>query len=1057
VNQVRVIEAVVFAAMTAVRLPGGISLETGSYVFQRYSPDQYGASPENWAVAQDHRGVMYFGNTDALLEFDGQSWRTIRLSNGSFARAVAVDHAGTVYVGGVGIFGLLRPDSTGSMTFVSLLDKVPQADRRFSDIWRVLPTPQGVYFSAYERLFRLEPDGSLRVWRPSSNFGRAVTMQDALYVKTREKGLMKMEGDTLSPVRGGQVFQTLGVTAASSMDSGGLIATPSGFFRLDAEGVKPFPTAADAYFAANPLYTMYVFPDGEIAAGTRKGALVLLNRDGLLDRILTRASGLTDDYISAIFRDRQGSVWLAGNNGITYVNPGLTLVNANLGLQGNVKCVARAGGILYAGSEKGLFRMRTSARQEPGFEPIPGIDTAVTALLPLGDQILAATDSGVFAVSSGHASEVFKSSRQLAVYDISGSLSDPSAVYVAGRAGVFMLRRNGDSWKQTAEFAVPGQEFRSVREDPDGRVWTTTNEAIWRIDFRGQAVQSESFSESQGAPGGWKNPRLFQGHMVFSTQRGITRYSEAKRRFEPDTTFGREFADGSRDVFNIFEDPLGNVWVTGQRYHGVLLKQGGGYKRLDAPLLSSGIQEIYDMSFDEDGTAWAFGAKGVLYRWQRSLYGNPDESFQVLARRVGTIGDNGTIYGGAGAFQVARLPYRENALHFEFAAPFSEDPAAVEYQVMLEGSDRNWSTWGHETRKDYTHLPEGSYRFRVRARSPHGAFNENATLAFGVLPPWYRTWYAYGTYLALAGLGVSGIVRLRTRQLVAETRRLEHIVEERTVEIREQRDEIHRQERKGNSLLLNILPETVAEELKAHGSVKPVGFDDVTVCFTDFVGFTVSSEKLTPAALVDELNQYFTAFDEIVARYGLEKLKTIGDSYMFASGLPVRRSAHAVDAVMAALEMVDVAKSLAPRTGWGIRVGLNSGPVVAGVVGTRKFAFDIWGNTVNLASRMESSGVPGRVNLSDHTYSLTHGLIECEGRGPVLTKDGRELPMFLARGPASELLDGPLNNGIPAAFAARYEAEFGEKTRSFRAATIRWEDTGYSSNAAPAARIKTKL
>ncbi len=149
-------------------------------------------------------------------------------------------------------------------------------------------------------------------------------------------------------------------------------------------------------------------------------------------------------------------------------------------------------------------------------------------------------------------------------------------------------------------------------------------------------------------------------------------------------------------------------------------------------------------------------------------------------------------------------------------------------------------------------------------------------------------------------------------------------------------------------------------------------------------------------------------------RYGLEKLKTIGDAYMFASGLPDSHPAHAVDAVMAALEMLEVVKNFAPLTGWDIRVGLHSGPVVAGVVGTRKFAFDIWGNTVNLASRMESSGVPGRVNLSEETHRLMRGMVECEDRGNVHTKDGRDLPMFLVRGPAAD-------------FAARYEAEFGRR------------------------------
>jgi class 3 adenylate cyclase len=340
----------------------------------------------------------------------------------------------------------------------------------------------------------------------------------------------------------------------------------------------------------------------------------------------------------------------------------------------------------------------------------------------------------------------------------------------------------------------------------------------------------------------------------------------------------------------------------------------------------------------------------------------------------------------------------------------------VEYQTLLEGSDNDWSAWSHETTRDYNYLAEGSYRFRVRARTPHGAVTEDSTLSFGVLPPWYRTWWAYVLYAVLGGFGVWGIVRLRTRQLEEDKRTLEGIVEERTIEVRQQRDEIQVQERRSNTLLLNILPAKVADELKTTGTVQPVSFDDVTVCFTDFVGFTLSSERMAAGYLVSALNEYFTRFDEIIGRYGLEKLKTIGDSYMFVSGLPERRGSHAVDAVLAALEMVEVVKELGAgveSTGWNIRVGLHSGPVVAGVVGTRKFAFDICGNTVNFAARMESSGVAGRVNMSERTWSLTRGLIDGEARGNIRIKEGREMPMFLAEGPARELLGGELENGIP--------------------------------------------
>ncbi|HVV47769.1 MAG TPA: adenylate/guanylate cyclase domain-containing protein, partial [Bryobacteraceae bacterium] len=598
-----------------------------------------------------------------------------------------------------------------------------------------------------------------------------------------------------------------------------------------------------------------------------------------------------------------------------------------------------------------------------------------------------------------------------------------SSVYLASLTGITMLRQNGSAWKKVAGFAADGQTFRSLSEDPDGRLWAATNDAIWRLDFRAERVAAERFGASEGIPPGWKNPRLFRDHMVFTTRKGLLRFSEASKRFEPDPELGAQFADGSRDVYDVFSDPKGNVWVTGEHYHGILLKQRDGYGWLNAPLLSAGIQEVYQAAFDDDGVAWVYGANGVLYRWEQPLYGNPDDNFQVLTRRIGVIGGSRTVYGGAGALGSVRLPFGENALRFEFAAPFSEQPGSVEYQAMLEGSDDGWSAWSHETYKEMTHLSEGSYTFRVRARSPHGAIAESASLSFHVLPPWYRSWWAYCFYLAMLGVVVWGSVNWRTRQLMEKNRRLEQIVEDRTVEIREQRDEIQRQERQGHALLLNILPESVAHELKTNGAVRPVGFDDVTVCFTDFAGFTLSSERLSPDALVEQLNRYFTAFDEIIAAHGLEKLKTIGDSYMFAAGLPAPRASHAVDAVLAALEMVNVVKDLELLTGWKIRVGLHSGPVVAGVVGTRKFAFDIWGNTVNLASRMESSGVPGRVNLSEPTFHALRGLIDCEARGHVHTKDGRDLPMYLVKGAGEE-------------FAPRYAAEFGNYPPASRAAGL---------------------
>jgi class 3 adenylate cyclase len=241
------------------------------------------------------------------------------------------------------------------------------------------------------------------------------------------------------------------------------------------------------------------------------------------------------------------------------------------------------------------------------------------------------------------------------------------------------------------------------------------------------------------------------------------------------------------------------------------------------------------------------------------------------------------------------------------------------------------------------------------------------------------------------------------------------------------------EKRVSESLLLNILPAEVADELRAKGLVSPKYFEDVTILFTDFVGFTLSTEKLAAEELVDMLHDYFTAFDQIVARYRLEKMKTIGDSYMCISGLPVRNPAHPVDMVMAAFEMLHAVqeRSRADRpVQWQVRIGIHTGPVIAGVVGINKFAFDIWGDTVNYSSRMESSGEANRINLSERTYSRVKDFIACQHRGKVLTKEKRELDMYFANGILPGLVNGSLESPPPA-FVRRYNVYFQKDPPSF--------------------------
>ncbi len=241
---------------------------------------------------------------------------------------------------------------------------------------------------------------------------------------------------------------------------------------------------------------------------------------------------------------------------------------------------------------------------------------------------------------------------------------------------------------------------------------------------------------------------------------------------------------------------------------------------------------------------------------------------------------------------------------------------------------------------------------------------------------------AIGTGIVLFLIGILAIGLFRRNTFIRKTKQI----------IEEERD-------RSDNLLLNILPEETAAELKANGAVKAKKYDAVTVLFTDFKGFTSYSEKLSPEALVETISFYFSKFDAIIEKYGLEKIKTIGDAYMCAGGLHDNTKDHAHRMVTAAFEIASCVEEAkkdkdAKDLTFDIRIGINTGPVVAGVVGTKKFAYDIWGDAVNVASRMESMSQPGKINISENTYALIKEEADCEYRGEIQVKNRGMMKMY---------------------------------------------------------------
>lgn len=359
------------------------------------------------------------------------------------------------------------------------------------------------------------------------------------------------------------------------------------------------------------------------------------------------------------------------------------------------------------------------------------------------------------------------------------------------------------------------------------------------------------------------------------------------------------------------------------------------------------------------------------------------------------------------------LSYSDYIFAFSFSSLTNRKNDRCEYAYRLKGFNENWIYADQRNRRaTFTNVSPGKYIFQVRSKNGDGVWDDpGAEVAIRILPPWWQTWwFRGGVILLLLGLAYT-IYYSRVATLRRQKRILLQRVEEATGEVlfqnrllSQQKEEIEKEKERSDKLLLNILPEAVAEELKRNNKATPRYFPEVSILFSDFIGFTKLSEGMSPQELVEVLDGIFRQFDQIVERHQLEKIKTIGDAYMCVGGLHNEPLGQANKVVAAGLEMVEcihqfnIEQAKAGRPEWNIRLGIHTGEVVAGVVGQKKFQFDIWGDAVNTASRMESSGEKDRVNISHSTYERVKAVYRCSPRGRIPAKNKGEIEMFLVEG-----------------------------------------------------------
>ena len=401
------------------------------------------------------------------------------------------------------------------------------------------------------------------------------------------------------------------------------------------------------------------------------------------------------------------------------------------------------------------------------------------------------------------------------------------------------------------------------------------------------------------------------------------------------------------------------------------------------------------------------GENGAAYFDAASIRSNPMPALPGIAQ-VEVLGKIFPFTHHGRGVDTIKLGFKARFISLQLSAFHYAASEKNRFRYRLEGVDEDWMTLKKGNVVQYANLEPGTYEFLLQASNNDGMWSEpKKTLHIIITPPLYKNrWLRLVLFCGL-GLLLSIVYQRRKRSISRQHRLLTSLVEERTAKITEQAERIRRQhgdlekeKDRADALLHNILPAEMVEELKSKGRASARSYRTATVMFTDFVGFTKEAEKMRPQALVSELDACFRGFDSIIEKYNIEKIKTIGDSYMCAGGVPIRNISNPFETVLAGLELhrfLAEREETNRRLGlplWKLRIGIHTGELVAGVIGSKRLAYDIWGDTVNVAKRLETSGNPGKVNVSGVTYELIKGFFICTYRGKVEAKSKGLVDMY---------------------------------------------------------------
>lgn len=805
----------------------------GHLPITNYDNKIYKAHAQNWAIVQDQRNVMYIGNTDGLLEFDGLNWRKIKKIN-TAVRSIAINKQGTIFVGTIGDFGYLKTNKHGERVFQSLKYLLDSSLQNIKDVWETHTINNFVYFRTSQLLIRISQNLQIKYWQPhvANGFQRSLVFNQQLYLTEKGVGFLKMQNNQLKPTPIADRYKRKVINSLIAMDNNKvLIATAN-------NGVTVYDTLLNKFYdlpqlnqinkilVDNQLTHAITLSNQNIAYGTSRSGVFITDKTGKIHHHYNKENGLQNEVIRNLYADINGNLWLATNNGISMLQftAAASLFSNKSGLPGTVNTIIKHNNTLYAGTSFGTFYLQNNQ-----FHAIKGIDdtwSLGTFTKSNGQKVLlAGTINGIYEIMDNCAHQLLFTGVPLDIIqsDVDSSLAIAS---IYNPEGAIILKHENQLWKKIKlPDNIKQYQCRMACQDTDGTIWFSTvfDGIVSLTPVKKQPIKNwilNKFDTTNGLPHQAIKIYKINHEVFFTTEKGLYKFNKKTNRFEAAKLAETKFMPEICGIKYIHFNPKTKNAVQqlinhqGETFLSVAIFQDNDTythkQTIFKPYNQLNIEGPRDLLITKK-EVWVGTSDGLLYF--NCNKNAPDTiNYKTLIRKI-TINNDSVIYKGGSSWQnftnTNSFYHKNNHITFEFTTPDYQYTDKTKYNFKLLGQNNNWSGWTTKTLKEYTNLFEGEYTFMVKSKNIYDTETPITTYTFTIKPPIYRSVVAYLLYFVLLSLLVYFIIYLNSQRLKRINQKLEQTIADRTKEIVEK-----------NSQLINQHEEILAqnEEIKTQAN-----------------------------------------------------------------------------------------------------------------------------------------------------------------------------------------------------------------------------------------------